>query len=121
MRTTASRFTVLLLYGLLINSAAHAQVELHVLGIGQDAGRPQMDCTKACCVEEGKPRPRIPVVSLGITQNDPSKLVLIEATPGISSQWDYLTNQNKGVESHISRAILSLSLRISRVEYRFVL
>jgi hypothetical protein len=58
---------------LLINSGAHAQVELHVLGIAQDAGRPQLGCIKACCVEEGKPRPRIPVVSLGITQAEPSK------------------------------------------------
>jgi pyrroloquinoline quinone biosynthesis protein B len=77
---------------------ATAQVELHVLGITQDAGRPQLGCTKACCVDDGKPRPRIPVVSLGITQPDPSKAVLIEATPDISSQWSYLTSQNKGVE-----------------------
>jgi pyrroloquinoline quinone biosynthesis protein B len=98
MRTTSSRIAVLLLGGLLLNIAAYAQVELHVLGIAQDAGRPQLGCTKACCVEEGKPRPRIPVVSLGITQADPSKSVLIEATPDISSQWGYLTAQNKGVE-----------------------
>ena len=121
MRTTSSRFTVLFLGGPLINSAAHAQVEHHVLGIAQDAVRPKLGCPKACFVEEGKPRPRIPVVSLGITQADPSKLVLIEANPDISGQWDYLTNQNKGVESHISRTILSLSLHISRVGYRFVL
>jgi hypothetical protein len=121
MRTTSSRFTFLLLGALLINVASQAQVELHVLGIAQDAVTPQLGCTKACCMEEGKPRPRISVVSLGVIQSDPSKLVLIEATPGISSQWDYLTNQNKGVESHISRTILSLSLRISRVGYLFVL
>jgi hypothetical protein len=121
MRTTASRFTFLLLGALLINSAAQAQVELHMLGIAQAAGRPKLGCTKACCVDEGKPRPRIPVVSLGITQADPSKAVLIEATPDISSQLGYLTTQNKGVESHISSTILSLGLRISRVGYRFVL
>jgi hypothetical protein len=73
MRTTSSRFTFLLLGGLLIHVSAYAQVEMHVLGIAQDAGRPQLGCTKACCVEEGKPRPRIPVVSLGITQAEPSK------------------------------------------------
>ena len=98
MRTTSSRIAVLLLGGLLLNIAAYAQVELHVLGIAQDAGRPQLGCTKACCLERGKPRPRIPVVSLGITQADPSKSVLIEATPDIASQWGYLTTQNKGVE-----------------------
>ena len=121
MRTTSSRFTFLLLFALLINSAAHAQVEHHVLGIAQDAGRPQLGCTKAFCVEEGKPRPCISVVSLGVIQSDPSKLVLIEANPDIASQWGYLTAQNKGVESHISRTILSLGLRISRVGYLFVL
>jgi hypothetical protein len=121
MRTTSSRFTFLLLFALLINSAAHAHLEHHVLGIAQDAGRPQLGCTKSCFVEQGKPRPRIPVVSLGITQAGPSKAVLIEATPDIASQWGYLTTQNKGVESLISRTILSLGLRISRVGYHFVL
>ena len=98
MIATSSRSLVLLLFGLLINIATYAQVELHVLGIVQDAGRPQLGCTKACCVEEGKARPRIPVVSLGVTQADASKAVLIEATPDIPSQWEYLTTQNKGVE-----------------------
>ena len=93
-----NRIASLFMGGLLLNLVAYAQVELHVLGITQDAGRPQLGCTKACCVEDGKPRPRIPVVSLGITQPDPSKAVLIEATPDISSQWSYLTSKNKGVE-----------------------
>ena len=121
MRTTASRFTFLLFGALLINSAALAQVEHHVLGIAQDARRPKLGCTKYCCLEEGRSRPRIPVVSLGITQSDPSKSVLIEANPDIASQWEYLTTQNKGVESHIFRTILSLGLCISRVGYLFVL
>ena len=98
MLTLFIRTPVLLIGGLLYTIVATAQVELHVQGITQDAGRPQLGCTKACCVEDGKPRPRIPVVSLGITQADPSKAVLIEATPDISSQWSYLTTQNKGVE-----------------------
>ena len=98
MIATYSRSVVLLLFGLLFNIATYAQVELHVLGVAQDAGRPQLGCTKACCVEEGKARPRIPVVSLGVTQADASKAVLIEATPDIASQWEYLTTQNKGVE-----------------------
>lgn len=93
-----SRITLLLLSWLLINIVANAQVELHVLGITQDAGRPQLGCTNACCIEEGKPRPRIPVVSLGVTQSDPSNAILIEATPDISWQWGYLTARNKGIE-----------------------
>jgi hypothetical protein len=35
MRTTSSRFTFLLLGGLLIHVSAYAQVEMHVLGITQ--------------------------------------------------------------------------------------
>jgi len=73
MPTPVSRTAVLFIGGLLYTIVATAQVELHVLGITQDAGRPQLGCTKACCVEDGKPLPRIPVVSLGITQPDPSK------------------------------------------------
>ncbi len=98
MPTPVSRTAVLFIGGLLYTIVAASQVELHVLGITQDAGRPQLGCTKPCCVDDGKPRPRIPVVSLGITQPDPSKAVLIEATPDITSQWSYLTTQNKGVE-----------------------
>jgi len=98
MFTSYIRIASLFIGGLLLNIVAYAQVELHVLGITQDAGRPQLGCTKACCVGDGKPRPRIPVVSLGITQPDPSKAILIEATPDISSQWSYLTSKNKGVE-----------------------
>ena len=64
-----------------------AQVELQVLGSMQDAGLPQLGCAKSCCVQAGKPRERVPVVVLGITQSDPKQGVLIEATPDIGSQW----------------------------------
>jgi pyrroloquinoline quinone biosynthesis protein B len=74
------------------------QVELHVLGVTQDAGLPQLGCVKSCCVHDGKPRERIPVVSLGITQSDPKKGVLIEATPDINHQWQQFTKINRGIE-----------------------
>lgn len=75
-----------------------SQVELHVLGITQDAGLPQLGCTRSCCMQDGKPRERMPVVSLGITQSDPSIGVLIEATPDIVTQWQRFTQVNQGVE-----------------------
>lgn len=75
-----------------------SQVQLQVLGITQDAGLPQLGCVKTCCVRNGKPRERISVVSLGITQSDPSKGVLIEATPDITIQWQQFRQINQGVE-----------------------
>ena len=75
-----------------------SQVELHVLGITQDAGLPQLGCAKSCCVQEGKPRERVPVVALGITQSDSKQGVLIEATPDIGSQWQRFMLINQGIE-----------------------
>ncbi len=75
-----------------------AQVELHVLGITQDAGLPQLGCAKSCCVQEGKPCERVPVVSLGIAQSDSKNGVLIEATPDIVGQWQRFMQINQGVE-----------------------
>ena len=75
-----------------------SQVELHVLGITQDAGLPQLGCAKSCCVQEGKPHERVPVVALGITQSDSKQGVLIEATPDIGSQWQRFMLINQGIE-----------------------
>ncbi|MFM7672581.1 MAG: MBL fold metallo-hydrolase [Bacteroidota bacterium] len=75
-----------------------SQVELQVLGIMQDAGLPQLGCVKSCCVSDGKPRERVPVVSLGIIQSDVQKGVLIEATPDVVTQWQRFTQRNQGVE-----------------------
>lgn len=76
----------------------NAQAALHILGVTQDAGLPQLGCIKKCCVENGQPRKRVPVISLGITQADPAKCILIEATPDMESQWRTLTMLNNGRE-----------------------
>ena len=62
------------------------------------AGLPQLGCAKSCCVQEGKPRERVPVVALGITQSDSKQGVLIEATPDIGSQWQRFMLINQGIE-----------------------
>lgn len=75
-----------------------SQVQLQVLGITQDAGMPQLGCAKSCCVQDGTPRERVPVVSLGIIQSDPGKGMLIEATPDMVGQWQRFQQINHGVE-----------------------
>ncbi len=89
---------IFFLMGLFIPISSFAQVELHILGITQDAGLPQLGCLRSCCQLNGKPRERVPVVSLGITQADSSKAILVEATPDINSQWQRLTELNRGTE-----------------------
>lgn len=84
--------------GLLFSGSSWSQVELHVLGITQDAGLPQLGCVRSCCQLGGKSKERVPVVSLGITQADSSKAILMEATPDINSQWQRLTGLNRGTE-----------------------
>lgn len=55
--------------------------ELIVLGIAQDAGAPQINCKKECCMQKESTNF---VVSLGIA--DDKKRFLIEATPDIGEQ-----------------------------------
>ena len=74
------------------------RVALHILGVTQDAGLPQLGCSKPCCSKDGQLRERTPVVSLGLVQSDPSFSVLLEATPDITNQWQMLTRLNKEVE-----------------------
>jgi pyrroloquinoline quinone biosynthesis protein B len=69
------RFWILNLIVFLVSFQAFGQIEttpltkttLVVLGTAQDAGSPQINCTKNCCraIFEGGER-RIPVVSLGV-------------------------------------------------------
>ena len=94
------RRIVLLTFWILAQSTlvVSAQVELHVLGVTQDAGLPQLGCIKSCCVQSGKPRDRVPVVALGITQSDPKNGVFFEATPDIGSQWQRFMQINHGEE-----------------------
>jgi len=65
----------------------HAQTSVVVLGTTQDAGSPQLGCTKECCKTLfTKPDQTRKVVSLGLY--DPNKKIsyLFEATPDIAMQ-----------------------------------
>ncbi len=62
-------------------------LQLLVLGTVQDAGSPQLGCTKACCRKlYQNPDPTRRVVSLGLIDRAATKSYLIEATPDITQQ-----------------------------------
>ncbi len=65
---------------------------LLLLGTFQDAGSPQIGCTKDCCKDFFKnPDPSRKVVSLGLYDAATGKKYLFEATPDITSQMKLLT------------------------------
>lgn len=70
-----------------ISSTKGPEVFVVVLGIAQDAGYPQANCTKSCCTkvwnEEVK---REKVVSLGLVDRPNNKVYLFEATPDFKDQ-----------------------------------
>lgn len=66
------------------------EVRLVVLGTAQDAGSPQIACTKACCKELWESGKTEAVVSLGIVDVDRQKHYLFEATPNITEQLNTL-------------------------------
>lgn len=70
-----------------------AKTTLVVLGTSQDAGSPQINCTKTCCkgTFEGK-KEKNPVVSLGVIDPINNKQFLFEATPDITLQLRALKN-----------------------------
>lgn len=73
-----------------------AQPSIIILGTTQDAGSPQIGCTKACCKNLfSKPDQTRQVVSLGLF--DPNKKIsyLFEATPDISKQLRLLKAYSK--------------------------
>lgn len=62
-------------------------VYITVLGTFQDAGSPQIGCTKDCCADLfDSPDPDRMVVSLGLIDNRAGKKYLFEATPDIGRQ-----------------------------------
>lgn len=75
------------------NGKANPKASLIVLGTTQDAGSPQIGCTKKCCAslfENGYSDRKI--VSLGLLIPDKGKKYLIEATPDITTQVQLLSN-----------------------------
>lgn len=79
--------TLLLLFSLFFTQLPYAQVSLVVLGNVQDAGSPQIGCTKDCCKNLfTKPDATRKVVALGIVDHTHKSSYLFEATPDITSQ-----------------------------------
>lgn len=69
------------------------QTTLVVLGTAQDAGSPQINCTKACCqaIFEGR-QVATPVVALGVIDPINQQQFLFEASPDITVQLRALKN-----------------------------
>ncbi|OYY99952.1 MAG: pyrroloquinoline quinone biosynthesis protein PqqB [Sphingobacteriia bacterium 28-36-52] len=75
-----------------------AQPSIIVLGTIQDAGSPQIGCTKDCCKNLFiKPDHSRQVVSLGLFDADTKTSYLFEATPNISAQLRQLKNNSKSL------------------------
>ena len=73
--------------------------EVVVLGTIQDAGSPQIGCTKKCCQDLfTTPDPNRKVVSLGIIDREAHKMWMIDATPDFTFQVSLL-NVHAGTES----------------------
>jgi|TARA_B110001452_G_C15219266_1_gene422680 pyrroloquinoline quinone biosynthesis protein B len=79
---------------------------LIVLGIAQDAGSPQINCTKTCCqaIFDGKQN-ATPVVALGLIDPVNQEQFLFEATPDITLQLRALKNSSPLEVSEIPTAI----------------
>tara|TARA_B100000767_G_scaffold108743_1_gene104151 strand:- start:1579 stop:2532 length:954 start_codon:yes stop_codon:yes gene_type:complete len=79
---------------------------LVVLGTSQDAGSPQINCTKICCKNtfEGK-KENNPLVSLGLIDPVNKKQFLFEATPNIVLQLRALKNNAPAEVNEIQAGI----------------
>lgn len=60
---------------------------LVVLGVAQDAGIPQVGCSKSCCVKGSKKM----VASLGLYDASTGSSWIFDATPDLPDQWKRLT------------------------------
>ncbi len=89
-----------------LKSVAVNQTTLIVLGTAQDAGSPQINCTKICCqaIFDGKQN-ATPVVALGVIDPVDHEQFLFEATPDITLQLRALKNSAPLEISEIPTAI----------------
>ncbi|MBN8838343.1 MAG: MBL fold metallo-hydrolase [Sphingobacteriia bacterium] len=80
------------------NNPSTAQQFIEVLGIAQDAGYPQIGCTKQCCADywSGKETKKY-VSCLALVDNETNEYWLFDATPNITEQLQMLQSslQNK--------------------------
>ena len=83
-----------------------SKTTLIVLGTAQDAGSPQINCTKTCCqaIFDGKQN-ATPVVALGVIDPVNLEQFLFEATPDITLQLRALKNSSPLEVSEIPTAI----------------
>ncbi|SHH36376.1 MBL fold metallo-hydrolase [Winogradskyella jejuensis] len=63
-----------------------SQTSLVILGTAQDAGYPQIGCTKSCCVDKWDDVNPTQVTSIGVIEPKEKKTYLFEATPDIKFQ-----------------------------------
>ncbi|WP_299114815.1 MBL fold metallo-hydrolase [uncultured Winogradskyella sp.] len=63
-----------------------SKTSLVILGTSQDAGYPQIGCTKSCCVDKWDDVNSTLVTSIGIIEPKEKKTYLFEATPDIKFQ-----------------------------------
>jgi len=83
---------------LCITQTLLAQPTIIILGTTQDAGSPQIGCTKECCKELFKtPDHSRQIVSLGLYDPNKKTSYLFEATPNISAQLRQLKNNSKSL------------------------
>lgn len=90
----------LIILPFLLMGSLYAQPSLVVLGTVQDAGSPQIGCTKDCCKNLfSKPDQNRKVVSLGLIDKQKTSVYLFEATPDITAQLRQLKNySNKSTD-----------------------
>lgn len=73
------------------SSLVNNEVEIMVLGTAQDAGAPQIGCTKSCCVNLiSSESSNYWVSSLGLILHKKQETYLFDATPDIGQQIAYL-------------------------------
>ncbi|MGZ3756775.1 MAG: MBL fold metallo-hydrolase [Mucilaginibacter sp.] len=93
-------FSVLFYISLSLNTLAQpivtsAQVQVIVLGTIQDAGSPQITCSKDCCKDLfTHPDARRKVVSLGLIDASAKQIWLFEATPDMPAQAKMLKRES---------------------------
>jgi len=83
-----------------------AQVELVILGTVQDAGSPQIGCQKDCCNHLWEhPDHTRKVASIGVIDYQSCYTMIVDATPDIKSQLNYL-QQLSGVPNAMPDLVL---------------
>lgn len=96
----------LLIILIMCHVALMGQVEMVILGTVQDAGSPQIGCQKDCCVHLwDHPDHTRKIASIGVIDYTQCYTLLVDATPDIKSQLNYLQHL-AGIETAMPNLIL---------------